>query len=98
MNKYLNSLQEAQSHIKRNAIFYIMGYLPVMVLVMWKVQSLMYGGYYDFKSAFRFGDGYGGREFDTLQFALMMGIGLVVSIMVVIPLGLKIFKSRTNAS
>lgn len=91
MNKYLNSLQEAQSHIKRNAIFYIVGYLPVMVLVMWKVQSLLISDrYLNFKNAFMAG-GYP-REFDTPQFALMMGIGLVVSIMVVIPLGLKILK------
>ena len=90
MNKYLNSLQEAQSHIKRNAIFYIVGYLPVMVLVMWKVQSLLISDrYLNFKNAFM--AGYPG-EFDTPQFALMMGIGLVVSIMVVIPLGLKILK------
>lgn len=91
MNKYLNSLQEAQSHIKRNAIFYIAGYLPVMVLVMWMVQSLLISDrYLNFKNAFM--TDCCPREFDTPQFALMMGIGLVVSIMVVIPLGLKILK------
>lgn len=90
MNKYLNSLQEAQSHIKRNAILYIVGYLPGMVLVMWKIQSLLIADkLWNFKNAFR-ASFQGG--FDTAQFALMMGIGLVVSIMVVIPLGLKIFK------
>lgn len=92
MKEYINMLQEAQAHIKRNAIIYAAGYLPIMMFVMWTIRTFIVTSY-SFSDMFSFGE-YSNTQFSLPSFTLFVGIGLAVSILIIIPVGLKLYKAK----